>query len=118
MIKRNGFVSNSSSSSFIVAGNDDPIIQVRLVDIPNIIYKVIKTREELVAFFEEEKYRFVETEMLEIYNQCERLITDNSKIIYAGSVSSDDGGISEMLYRNGTLSNMLSNFEIVEDIKT
>lgn len=118
MKNRNGFVSNSSSSSFIIAGNNDPVIQIRLVDVPDVICKIIKTRKELDDFFEQEKYRFDESEMLKLYNQCERLITDKGKIIYAGTVSSEAGGTSEMLYRNGTLSNVLGNFEIVKDIQT
>ncbi|MFA7287431.1 MAG: hypothetical protein WC055_00980 [Melioribacteraceae bacterium] len=103
MKSRNFFVSNSSSSSFIVAVNgDNPKVKLEIeVDLRTYSRDTIKTVEELARYFVE-GYCYSAEEMLEDdrYNQAKAAI-QGGKVILMGSFSSKEGGVESFLCKNG-----------------
>jgi len=98
---RTGFVSNSSSSSFIVATNGDGKIKIVLdVDLSKYGEK-ITTEKELKAHCEDNYFNLDYKGDLERYNKMRDAIKEG-KVVYAGSVSDESGDdIESMLCRNG-----------------
>jgi hypothetical protein len=94
---RKGFVSNSSSSSFIVAGNPSKDLDLTITikaDVKKYADGIIKTREEL--YNNEEIQDFLEwNEDISICNLEE--ILDNGKYIYIGRFSDEEGDPIESL---------------------
>ena len=89
---RNGFVSNSSSSSFVVAVTDKTKVTLQVtVDLKKYADKVCTTEDELRDYF---KYEYGDDFQKEDdwaskrFNKCLRAIKDGKKIML-GSFSSD-----------------------------
>jgi hypothetical protein len=118
---RTGFVSNSSSSSFIIASKEKPKMTVEL-DVCKLASDIIEDEKELEqyflaeygyheesldAFFEEEPY------YKEKYEKCVELLKQGNKI-YIGSVSNEgynDEGIEGFVFDNGFSGK--TNFEVI-----
>lgn len=106
---REGFVSNSSSSSFIVASNKEPkvFVEINLADISEKIY----TKEQLDDYFVHYFYFYLEENNIEniitdpdfeieIYQKCLEEV-NKGNIVYIGDVSSFDIGIGSYIYDHG-----------------
>ena len=107
---RNGFVSNSSSSSFILSANQGVHIKGTIeVKLDDIVEFTIRTQEEAESYIR--KFRYYGRD--ELFNLKEVLKDDkytkdaydeimeeinNKKVVYVCSVSSEDEGISGAIY--------------------
>lgn len=108
---RNGFVSNSSSSSFIISKKDEGPLKIMVeMDLSNCIDLQIKTKEELDAYILDE-YSWEGDSLSEIfkenpwaeeqYNNMLKVL-ENGEIIYKLSGSSEDyDGPGSYLYNSG-----------------
>ena len=84
---REGFVSNSSSSSFIVAmPKDKEAIVTIKVDLNNYASHTVSTIKELNQYWNEEK-----DEKDDRYEECRKAI-EAGKVVYLGRFSDDDYG--------------------------
>ena len=114
---RNGFVSNSSSSSFIVAVDNEEDTKVKVsVDVDLKDYgTVIRNIEELDEYFKKrhyiEKLEEMDEYLKESYNNCKNVI-HNGKIIVDGSFSSEGDPLESFLCENG-----LGNLDIENKVK-
>lgn len=115
---RSGFVSNSSSSSFVVAGNEPPQCTIT-IDVP--YQKVITNEEDLLAYFldrdgQYEWYEFndekaiYESEVADEYLACRKALEEGKKL-YFGTVSSDEPETA-YLYDNGMSG---GNYDIIKE---
>lgn len=104
---RSGFVSNSSSSSFVISADDQDTTEITIrVDISNFISKRIKTKEELLEYMIDEYGHKTEESILsdsycgDIYSKSLQEI-DKGKVVCFGSVSNDDydNPIANYLYQ-------------------
>ena len=119
---REGFVSNSSSSSFILPVNsvdDEIVIKIKISDLQKMfedcgetsIRSIIKTKEDLIEYMydyigfskrgktEEEFLTELDEEgMLNTYNDMLKLINDGKHII-TGNISYHDGGLKAILLK-------------------
>lgn len=99
---RSGFVSNSSSSSFIVATDDEQghvelVIKVNLSNYG----EVLKTKEEVDAYFYERWGQYDESEWVkEKLHTCLDAIA-RGKVIIAGDFTDDSDGEEAFLCNNG-----------------
>ena len=112
---RNGFVSNSSSSSFIIAGNDKPKITIE-INIERLCSYVVKTKEQLdeaIKGFYYTNIESLEGYELIIYNKCLSAL-ENEKTIYFGSATSDGDPEDNFLYYSGLGEER--NFDTIQDI--
>jgi hypothetical protein len=110
---RNGFVSNSSSSSFIISGNKDKlknkiIITVEM-DISSLIRKRVHTEDELKKYFIDEYYldntNFEEDlrdeGFLPLYDKCLNEIKKSNSVAF-GTVDNTEGdGANLYIYNTG-----------------
>jgi hypothetical protein len=106
---RNGFVSNSSSSSFIVSCKDRTKAKITVsfeVDLAK-YGDIIKTVEELEQYYVE-LYGFDSIEELETdvaaydeFQKCKRAITKGEIIIMGSFSNEDDDPISQLLCESG-----------------
>ena len=101
MKTRNGFVSNSSSSSFIVALNSNSDGKVTLqVEVDLSRYgKRIDSADELKHYFEDQ-YGSIEGYILDQYAKCKKAI-DAGKTLLIGSFSDEEGGEETFLRDRG-----------------
>ena len=119
---RNGFVSNSSSSSFIISTNEEPLTVVMEVDLSSFSDKLTTKKEldnkiktefgwddmSLEELFEDEEW------LGENYNKALEAI-EAGKIVYWGSASyNETDDPIEFMIGNGGLSN-LKNIDIIVD---
>lgn len=119
---RLGFVSNSSSSSFIISSPNRPmkISYTVELDLNEIIDKTIKTIKELDEYFEE--FSFVKVDQLdpyqkETYLKCKKEI-ESGRNILIGEASNEDYNEFRALVLNNKLDGKLSNnFNIIKDIE-
>jgi len=121
MKTRQGFVSNSSSSSFIIATDGKETVKMMVeVNLDNLSEYSIQTIEGLNEFFEyehdakfdensnEDSYYYTE------YLACKKAIK-NGKTIFAGSVGSEGNCVEQFIYENGFEENELdADIEIIE----
>jgi hypothetical protein len=114
---RLGFVSNSSSSSFIIAGKETPRMTID-VDISSLVEYTISNKDELDEYFVDEySYETIdeikEDSWVESqYKKCLRELKEG-KTIYAGETSSDDDeAYSNLIYFNGF--NGEINFDVIK----
>lgn len=123
MKTRSGFVSNSSSSSFIIACKERPVVKIE-IDMAKLADRIIKNEEDLNNFFVGEycwgnetlKDVFHENPELEIrYVECLACINDGNTI-YVGQVANDYGDPeAEFLYNSG-FDKENTNFTTIEGI--
>jgi len=114
---RNGFVSNSSSSSFIIASKKEPEIKIK-INVREICDYVVKTKEDLDLVIKERFYvdeiNKLEDYDLIIYNKCLKSLEDGNEI-YFGTVANDyDDEIGNFIYRSGFGKEV--NFDIIQDL--
>ena len=100
---RSGFVSNSSSSSFIIAGNADHLKNGSLnvqVKMKVLIDQIINDKAQLVAHFEYNYGKDWREEGDWLVERYDAAITElqAGNTIAIGSVSSDGGGVERMFY--------------------
>lgn len=103
---RSGYVSNSSSSSFIVATDGDPIVTVR-IDLTKFISKTLTTKEEILEWYLDD-YGYTEEELLgDRYHKpkYEAMLKaiENGKKIYQGSASNESYEGDELFIYGGGL---------------
>jgi hypothetical protein len=118
---RRGFVSNSSSSSFIIAGDPNNLKLTVTLDLEELIDDEISNKEELdEAFLDRWDYYETIEELLkdsenlsESYYECLGFIKMGKKV-YFGSMSSDDEGVSSYVYQNGFHGGS-RNFDVIMD---
>ena len=98
---RSGFVSNSSSSSFIASSKTGKITITIEVDLSEYAKHVITNVEQLDAYFEQIKENYedgISTAKRKIYIDA----LDRGEKIYQGSFSSESGeGLETFLCENG-----------------
>jgi len=123
MKQRMGFVSNSSSSSFIVSGKkgSKPTVVVEM-ELP--VDETISSLKELEAYFIE-RYGYDDADTIEklfkqdeylkeSYDECVKELKKGN-CIFVGNVANDDGdSISQFLYDNG-IDNTLKNGKVICD---
>ena len=103
---RNGFVSNSSSSSFIVAVDKNrKLDKVRIVvdvGLDKIKETVLETEGDLICYCEDIFGCLVSELKDDELDQYEYFLNkiNNGKKLIVCCVSSDEGGIEEMIYSN------------------
>jgi hypothetical protein len=117
---RAGFVSNSSSSSFVVASNKPPILTIRM----ELAYDLeLSTKEELIEYYRNERDEEIQTEedMLnsdyaDEYKEALEALADGKKI-YIGRVSNEDydDATGMYLYNKGHLPGN-SDITIIQDL--
>lgn len=118
---RNGFVSNSSSSSFIISSKDKPKAIIE-IDIEKMSSKIIRNKSELEKYLLEEHaynhYKSIEGFLAddkynrEVYEQLMKEL-EKGNTIYCGSVSSDgDDGLENYVYYSGWGKN--KNFDVIQ----
>jgi hypothetical protein len=101
MKTRFGYVSNSSSSSFIVATTperDGKITIRKEIDLSDYGTKV-STEEELKKFFKS-RYSFDDEFFIDLYTKCLKII-ESGKVIFFGDFSDEDGFEEAFLCNNG-----------------
>lgn len=125
MKMRTGFVSNSSSSSFVIAVTSEDKAKVKIeMDLTPCVERTIKTIEELEAYFKEEHLwddysmeQFLEDEPYhkEHYVKMKAAI-ESGMIVLVGSGSSEEyDGVNAFIY-NGGLNGVTESddFKIIE----
>lgn len=115
---RNGFVSNSSSSSFIISAEKSKEKKFKIfieMDISNLIDLIVTTEEELKDAFIEQyslSYYFKEEDtpfldvledegLLEEYEQCLEELKQGKEVIFLSASSDDYEGASQYIHYNG-----------------
>ena len=126
MKSRVGFVSNSSSSSFMIAGTDAQIrngminITVRLKDL---VDKVFDSEEKLARYFKSNygsDWREDGEYLIEKYDAAVKAIKAGN-VVAVGSVSNEGYGIEVALYESPELFNnaaIANGFDLIEEIIT
>lgn len=97
---RDGFVSNSSSSSFIVSGKNDDKLSLTMtlnIDISQFVKKTIKTKDEL--YNDEDIMDMVSCDEVDLSDLLNKL--DNGEYIYKGRFSDEEGPEEFLLCHNG-----------------
>jgi hypothetical protein len=100
---RNGFVSNSSSSSFIISSPLPPD-KIKITIERSIDYLFdycISTEDELVMYFKKNFGDDFLEDVEELFERCLKLLNDGQNI-YVGSASNDSSsGLENYIYEEG-----------------
>ena len=102
---RNGFVSNSSSSSFVLSTKKDIDHITMTIDVP--FDETISNLDELSSYFED-IYGISIKELLldgeieyEEYMKLSQVLSEGNKIVIINASNEDGEGIGKYLYYNG-----------------
>jgi hypothetical protein len=121
---RLGYVSNSSSSSFIIASVDSPKLLVE-IDVEKLTQGTITTLEELDEYFLDERgsgYHDTLEEVLEeewereAYEKCKDYI-DRGVTLYYGWLANDCGESEEVLLYEQGLDCGKANYEVIQGVR-
>lgn len=115
---RNGFVSNSSSSSFVISADSEDVVISISTTLKELSKSVIRSKKELDEHFIDE-YSYngkLEDALEEDYVRKNYLKAldelDRGKVVFIGSISSDDyDSLSSLIYTQG-LSNCSFSTEV------
>ena len=102
MKTRHGFVSNSSSSSFVVAvkpGKDEVKVAFSLSELADTEIKTVEELDHWRAEWDEEDNEYYK----DIYESCLKALKAGKIILMGSFHSTGDDGISTMLYDRGGL---------------
>lgn len=123
---RMGFVSNSSSSSFIVSGKKgkDKAMVAIIIDMKELSNGIVETLDELNAAIVWE-YGYGEADNVEtilakdwfdrkVYEELVKEI-ENGNVVYFGSVSTEDDGIAQMYVANNGFGDLGPDFKVIQD---
>lgn len=133
MKTRIGFVSNSSTSSFVAAMRPDTPTKIKVeieVDLMDYVYTIIRTKKELDEWFQE--YHHIDPEIMMQYvilcslekdlfvEEYEKYLEqiENGKMVLIGGFSSyGDGGnaIENMFHEKGLSKMNLQNVEMLSE---
>jgi hypothetical protein len=115
---RKGFVSNSSSSSFIISSKKKPVMTIE-IELDELSTE-ITNKEELDDYFTRLDYYDTIEEMLEEEGNKEQYDMALAELaigdtIYAGDVSSDSGNeLESLIYSQGFSGNC--NFKVIQGV--
>ena len=103
MKTREGFISNSSSTSFIVGVETNTVVDLHIkVDLAN-YGEVITTKEELDKHYQDTYWKYDEDEECwkEEYDKCLAVINAGKKLIIGDFSDDGDDDMSAFLCNNG-----------------
>ena len=115
--KRLFFVSNSSSSSFVLAVDDPNKLKVTIeVDLSDLVDNVVKTEEDLKKYCLEELYLDDEgpVENNSRYKKYLKKLKKGKTLLFMSCCNDDGNAISSALYENGLGLLKSNKFEIVD----
>lgn len=116
---RQGFVSNSSSSSFILSrtNNDEDVTASISINLMSLIKKRIRTMQELFDWANE-YYEGDEDEKKRMMPKYEKMIQEGKEIIIGHCSNEDDDPISLAIFDNGLRSVKFSDrsIKIIDDV--
>ena len=112
---RSGFVSNSSSSSFIVAGADDLTVTIK-INLKQFVQYTFKTKEDILKYYDyncgyESEEEVIKYNKKEYQNMLKAI--EDGKTVYIGSVSSESDNGEEVFLLYGGLNNAIG-VDIIE----
>ena len=116
---RSGFVSNSSSSSFIVASDSDDLTATVKINLKSLIRRVFSTKEDVLKFyFHDYGYESMEEfqEDTSTYKTYEAIIKaiESGKKVYQGLASSESDNGTEQFVLWGGLSSVIGGLEVIK----
>ena len=120
---RTGFVSNSSSSSFIISRPKDSKASMTVeIDLEDFCNDIITTMQELDDYFlSEYSYKTISGMLTDdehckkLYNKCWASIQDGNEVMI-GRVSSDGGDVlSNLIYDTG-ITNLNDGVKLIDNI--
>ena len=119
---RTGFVSNSSSSSFIVSSKEMPVmtIQIDLSRFGDPIYSEDELSDYFLSNYSYEEDTTEELfdnhpELRSTYNECIARLAEG-EIIYVGTVSNDTSDPQEtLIYNKGICELESSNYHVIQE---
>lgn len=117
MRKRLFFVSNSSSSSFVLSTDNPEDLKVMVeVDLSELVDKVVKTEDELKKYCLEELY-FDEDhiENNKTYKKYLKKLKQGKTLLFMSCSNDSDNAISGALYESGIGLLKSKKFEIISD---
>lgn len=103
---RNGFVSNSSSSSFLISHQDnqaDQKIEITVkMSLSQIVETEIKTEDELIEHLNDSGWYETKEELIHspTYKKCMKEIKEG-RVVSVCCVSNEEGGVEQCLYDQG-----------------
>ena len=116
-----GFVSNSSSSSFIIATKPDQSIKATVeIDIGELISYTITNKQELIDFFCEEycfeekdwdKYMNEDIYMIEQYEKMLKSINEGYYVHFGSATSESENGLELMICNEG-----INSVKFIDDV--
>jgi hypothetical protein len=120
---RMGLVSNSSSSSFIIATDSNKPELVLSISIEDIVDRIIKNKDELDEWFLDQYGFDTVKEMLEeepdycgkTYKKCITSLNLGKRIMIGCVSNEDDEPMSNFIYSNGFNGNV--NFDIIREVE-
>jgi hypothetical protein len=115
--KRLFFVSNSSSSSFVLAVDDPNKLKVTIeVDLSDLVDSVVKTEEDLKKYCLEELYPDDEghIENNSRYKKYLKKLKQGKTLLFMSCCNDDGNAISGALYENGLSLLKGNKFEVID----
>jgi hypothetical protein len=122
MKKRAGFVSNSSSSSFILSSEKTKHLTIKMeLSLDDLITKIINTQDELIEYMFDEYCLDTKNpndwdeRTKEKYKKFKWESSKGKKLIIGDCSNEDDNSLSQLLYNKGFPMLMGDNYEVVQN---